>query len=166
MLSGRKLFYSFVVCGTFVSFFSLLCFCVFFSFVSVCQCNVQWLRSSSAKAGRNYSKKQTKILFMALTIASLNVRGLRDNIKRREVFNWLRAKKFSIYMLQEVHSTENTNHLRSAEWGYQTIFSTYKSNKAGVCILFNNNFNLQIEKLFIDPSGRFIICDIKRMRNV
>ena len=98
---------------------------------------------------------------MALTIASLNVRGLRDNIKRREVFNWLRAKKFSIYMLQEVHSTENTNHVWSAEWGYQTIFSTYKSNKAGVCILFNNNFNLQIEKLFIDPSGRFIICDIK-----
>ena len=64
-------------------------------------------------------------------------------------------------MLQEVHSTENTNHVWSTEWGYQTIFSTYKSNKAGVCILFNNNFNLQIEKLFIDPSGRFIICDIK-----
>ena len=64
-------------------------------------------------------------------------------------------------MLQEVHSTENTNHVWSAEWGYQTIFSANKSNKAGVCILFNNNFNLQIEKLFIDPSGRFIICDIK-----
>ena len=26
---------------------------------------------------------------------------------------------------------------------------------------FNNNFNLQIEKVFIDPQGRFIICDIK-----
>ena len=64
-------------------------------------------------------------------------------------------------MLQEVHCTENTNHVWSAEWGYQTIFSAYESNKAGVCILFNNNFNLQIQKLFIDPVGRFIICDIK-----
>ena len=98
---------------------------------------------------------------MALTIASLNVRGLRDNVKRREVFNWLRRKQLSVYMLQEVHCTENSNHLWAAEWGYQTIFSTYSSNKAGVCILFNNNSNLQIRKLFVDPSGRFIICDIK-----
>ena len=98
---------------------------------------------------------------MALTIASLNVRGLRDNTKRREMFNWLRAKDFSIYMLQEVHCTENTNPAWSAEWGYQAIFSNYKSNKAGVCILFNNNFNFQIDKIFIDPKGRFIICDIK-----
>ena len=44
--------------------------------------------------------------------------------------------------------------------GYQTVFSSFESNKAGVCILFNNNFNLQIQKLFIDPFGRFIIRDI------
>ena len=64
-------------------------------------------------------------------------------------------------MLQEVHCTENTNHVCSAEWGYQAIFSTYKSNKAGVCILFNNNFDFQIEKVYTDPQRRFIICDIK-----
>ena len=64
-------------------------------------------------------------------------------------------------MLQEVHCTENTNQLWSAEWGYQTVFSSFESIKAGVCRLFNNNFNLQIPKLFIDPLGRFIICDIK-----
>ena len=98
---------------------------------------------------------------MALTIASLNVRGLRDNTKRREMFNWLRIKHFSMHMLQEVHCTENTNHVWYAEWGYQAIFSNYKSNKAWFCILFNNNFNFQIEKVFIDPQGRFIICDIK-----
>ena len=46
---------------------------------------------------------------MSLTIASLNVRGLRENTKRREMFTWLRAKHFSIYMLQEVHCTDNTN---------------------------------------------------------
>ena len=49
--------------------------------------------------------------------------------------------------------------------GYRAIFSNYKSNKAGVCILFNNNFDFQIEKVFIDPQGRFIICDIKTNEN-
>ena len=98
---------------------------------------------------------------MALTIASLNVRGLRDNTKRREMFTWLRAKDFSLNMLQEVHCIENANPVWSAEWGYQAIFSNYTSNKAGLCILFNNNFNFQIEKVFIDPRERFIICDIK-----
>ena len=98
---------------------------------------------------------------MDLKIISLNVRGLRDDAKRREVFNWLRRKKQSIYVLQEVHCTENTKHLWSAELGYQAIFSSCKSNKAGVCLLFNNNLNLQIQKLHRDPLGRFIICDLK-----
>ena len=52
-------------------------------------------------------------------------------------------------MLQEVHCTKDTNRVRSAEWEYQTIFSTYKSNQAGVCIIFTNNFDLQFQKLFI-----------------
>ena len=55
---------------------------------------------------------------MALSIASLNVRGLRDKGKRREVFNLLHTKMFSTYLLQEVHCTEDTNHVWSAEWGY------------------------------------------------
>ena len=98
---------------------------------------------------------------MDLKIASFNVRGIGNNTKRREVFNWLRSKKFSIYMLQEVHCSENTADLWACEWGYKTLFGCCSSNKAGVSILFNNNFNLQILKVFSDPNGRFIICDIE-----
>ena len=36
-----------------------------------------------------------------LKIVSLNVRGLGNNAKRKEVFNWLRAKKQSIYICCE-----------------------------------------------------------------
>ena len=36
-------------------------------------------------------------------VCSLNVRGLREQLKRREIFNWLRAKNYSIYLLQETH---------------------------------------------------------------
>jgi len=60
-------------------------------------------------------------------------------------------------MLQECHCTENTNPVWSAEWRYQAIFSTFSSKKSR----FNNKFNFQIQKLFVDPSGRFIICDIQ-----
>lgn len=64
-------------------------------------------------------------------------------------------------MLQEVHCTENNIHLWTAEWGYKALFSCCTSNKAGACILFNNNFDLEIMKTRSDPNGRFIICDIK-----
>ena len=70
-------------------------------------------------------------------------------------------KYSSICMLQEVHCTENSNPFRKAEWGYEAFFSSFESYKAGVCILFQNNFNLQFYRSYIDHSGRFIICDIK-----
>ena len=98
---------------------------------------------------------------MKLQIASLNVRGIGNNAKRREVFNWLRAKKFSIYMLQEVHCSENTTDSWTRELGYKALFSCCSSSKAGVSILCNNNFNLNVIKTLQDPNGRFIICDIE-----
>ena len=70
------------------------------------------------------------------------------------------GKKISIYMLQEVHCTENNVHLWTAEWGYKALFSCCSSKKAGTCTPFNNNFDLQINKTRSDPNGRFIICDI------
>ena len=63
-------------------------------------------------------------------------------------------------MLQEVHCSEGTTDIWTSEWGYKALFSGCSSSKAGVCILFNNNFNLQIHKVFSDPNGCFIICDI------
>ena len=77
--------------------FSLLCFCAFFFFCVIVSVYCAAIAGSSAEARRNYRKKPTKTLFMGLTIASLNVRRLRDNIKRREVFNGLRKKKLSFY---------------------------------------------------------------------
>ena len=72
-----------------------------------------------------------------------------------------KKKKFSIYFLQEVHSTTETEICWQSEWGYSTIFTNFSSSKAGVGILFNNNFYFQILKYFVDPEGRFIIADIK-----
>ena len=64
-------------------------------------------------------------------------------------------------MLQEVHCSENTTDSWTSEWGYKALFSCCSSSKAGVSILFNNNFNLNVIKTLQDPNGRFIICDIE-----
>ena len=96
-----------------------------------------------------------------LKIASVNVRGIGNDNKRRETFNWLRNYKQSIYFLQEAHCTDSNTDKWRSEWGYKALFSCCSGSSAGVCILFNNNFNLDILKTFSDPSGRFIICDIK-----
>ena len=95
------------------------------------------------------------------SICSLNVRGLVDNNKRRETFLYLRRKLFSVYMLQEIHCSKETVDLWCAEWGYRAIFSSFSSQKAGVCFLFNNNFSFEITKQSIDPLCRFIILDLK-----
>jgi len=82
---------------------------------------------------------------MDLKICSLNVRGLGDKLKRREMFNWLEEEVILFtLMLQEVHCSENTISVWSVEWGYKTLFSCCTSAKGGVAILFNNNFDLQL----------------------
>ena len=96
-----------------------------------------------------------------MIIYSLNVRGLSNDKKRRETFLWLKKKQLSIYFLQEVHSTKKSGIYWHSEWGYSTIFTEFSSSKAGVGILFNNNFQFKIQKCLMDPGGRFIIADIE-----
>ena len=97
---------------------------------------------------------------MDLRMGSINTRGLGDGLKRREIFNWLKRKNMSVHFIQEAHCAEDSIHDWRAEWGYQALFSCCSSNKAGVAILFNNNFSFQLSKAYIDPKGRFIICDL------
>ena len=47
-----------------------------------------------------------------------------------------------------------------AEWGYQALFSCCTGEKAGVTILFNNNFAFDISRTYCDHGRRFIVCDI------
>ena len=68
-------------------------------------------------------------------------------------------KIFSIFYSRNALYRSNKNDWR-AEWGYQALFSCCTSKKAGVAILFNNNFTFQISKTYFDPEGRFIICDL------
>lgn len=94
-------------------------------------------------------------------ICSLNVRGLSNTMKRREIFRGLKLKSYAIYFLQEFHCTKEKENWWTSERGFSAIVSSFSSASAGTCILFNNNFEFQILKQFSDPEGRFVIADIK-----
>ena len=97
---------------------------------------------------------------MSLKICSLNVRGLTEGKKRRDVFSYLRKKKYDIYFLQECHSIKEKENAWEVEWGYKAFFSSYKSNSRGVGILFNNSFEYEIHEKEVDLEGRYVIIDL------
>ena len=66
-----------------------------------------------------------------------------------------------MFFLQEIHCTKETCDLWQNEWGYKAFFSCENSRRAGVAILFKNNFDFVLNKDYADPDGRFIILDIK-----
>ena len=43
-------------------------------------------------------------------------------LERWKIFNWLREKKATRFMLQEVNCIEKRNHLWKAEWGFEMPF--------------------------------------------
>ena len=64
-------------------------------------------------------------------------------------------------MLQEVHCAERSFKTWAAEWGYKAFFSGLASNKAGVTILFNNNFTFKVLRPICDKEWRYIIIDLE-----
>ena len=99
----------------------------------------------------------------SLTFASMNCQGLGDMTKRRDVFHFLRLKKYSIYLLQDTHFNIKQEKYIESEWGYNCYFASFKSNSRGVAVLFNNNFDFKIKNVIKDPKGNFIIININTL---
>ena len=89
----------------------------------------------------------------------MNVRGLGNSLKRKQVFLWLKNHPGSIFFLQETHSTVNSVNNWRDDWGDDIYFSHGTSNSRGVCILIKD-CNLHVVKEFHDNDGRILILDI------
>ena len=100
---------------------------------------------------------------MSVKILSFNCRGLGGIDKRRDVLNFLKQKKFSIYLLQDTHFTANDFHLVRSIWGYEILVSPGRSDSRGVAILFNNNFEFKIKTINRDENGNFLIVHFSSM---
>mgnify|MGYP001556512402 CR=1 FL=1 len=98
-----------------------------------------------------------------ISIFSLNIRGLRDRLKRLELFRWLKryykAEK-AFVLLQETHSIKDDETTWKREWGSEIVFSHGCSNARGVAILFPQmDTSISTVETWNDADGR--ICYIK-----
>lgn len=98
-----------------------------------------------------------------VTFASMNVQGLGDCLKRKDVFNYLKTKKYNIYFLQDTHFTDKDVQIIRSQWGYECYFCNYSSQSRGVGILINNNFEYKFGSLEKDNSDNLLVlhCKIK-----
>ena len=96
-------------------------------------------------------------------IVSVNCQGLSDPRKRRDVFHYLRQKSYSIYLLQDTHFDAKMEYCIRAEWGYKSYFASYNSNSRGVAILFNNNLDFFVKKVYKDILGNYIFVTVTIM---
>ena len=80
--------------------------------------------------------------------------------KRRDVFQYFRMKIYNIICLQDVHIENKMENFIKNEWGYSIYLSGLSSNKRGVMVLINNNFDQEVTKVVKIPNGNFIIMEI------
>ena len=90
-------------------------------------------------------------------VATFNVNGIADKIKRREIFHYCHKLKFDIVLLQETHSMKSEEKWWRSQWGGQILFSHGTSSSCGVAILISRRLSVTIHNLYSDTQGRFII---------
>ena len=96
-----------------------------------------------------------------LKIATLNVQGLANHVKRRQIFKMLHENNYDIAFLQESHTSKSMEKRIRNEWGAKVIFSHGKTNARGVTTLFSKNLNISIVNSFRSEEGRYIITKVK-----
>ena len=96
-----------------------------------------------------------------LSFCSLNVQGLNQARKRRQIYRWLHNYNFDIIFLQETYSSKNTEDVWKAEWGGKIYFSHGTTHSKGVMILFNPKLNFEINSATTDKNGRYLLLKTK-----
>lgn len=57
-----------------------------------------------------------------VTFVSVNLRGVQLAEKRKDVLNFLKQKKYSIYFLQDTHFTKREENYIRSQWGFECFF--------------------------------------------
>ena len=93
--------------------------------------------------------------------STINVRGLRNQEKRRSIFSYLQKQKANIYLLQGTFSNPKDERIWSAAWGGQIFYSHVSEHSKGVCVLIKANSLIQVDIVELDTNGRYIILRLK-----
>ena len=82
------------------------------------------------------------------------MRGLKNQVKRRSAFTYLKDQNCLLYLLQETFS-ELKN-----EWGGDIFFSHGSNHSRGVCILTNPKFAISVDEFHRDRDGRIVSINV------
>lgn len=91
-----------------------------------------------------------------LAYGSFNVKGIRNDVKRRKVFGIVRDHKLDIILLQECHSTADCEMIWQTEFGGNIFYSHGTSDARGVMIMFRRGLVYNIKKIKRDLNGRML----------
>ena len=99
-----------------------------------------------------------------LKIVSCNVRGLGNDMKRREIFHYLHVNNYDIVLFQESHSALHLQkRRRNKRWGGgggRALFSNGTTQARGVMILISKDVPIYIHNSIKDKEGRFLAIDV------
>jgi len=91
---------------------------------------------------------------------SPNVRGIRDQAKRRSIFSYLKDQKASIYFLQETYSQLKDETFWQNEWGGKMYFSHGSRHSKGTCILIDPSISYNVQYSYSNNSGRIVLITV------
>lgn len=146
-----------IVCVCVLSKFA--CVLVSFLFVVDLLLSISFITSCSSFFSfvRYLFPMQTSV---KLDILWLNIQGIRDQIKRRSIFSFLKDSKTDIYFLQETYSELKDEIIWKNEWGAEIFFSHGTNHSKGVSILINPSLNCQVDYCYSNKSGRIVLITI------
>ena len=78
----------------------------------------------------------------------MNVRGLRDKLKRKKVILWLK-QKCDIAFLQETYWTNELETRITSDWNGRCIFNHGTNHSKGVAVLIKKELDLNIVNTFV-----------------
>lgn len=105
------------------------------------------------------------MLTTALSFCSFNVRGIKEQVKRKAVFLFCKNYKADFYFLQETHALTSDFNFWKNQWGDDIWMSYGSNNSAGVAIL-KGSFQGKIHRSLSHCSGRWILLVVEFMNEI
>lgn len=99
---------------------------------------------------------------MAITIATINCNGMRDQSKQKTIQLFQQVQDIDILFLQETHLDPSTDQT-CKNWKGNTVWAGQSHYSSGVAILLKPSKAFSIQKILADSNGRYIIlnCNYK-----
>ena len=97
---------------------------------------------------------------MDLIVASYNVAGLGNVIKRKSVWHFLKSSPVHIVFLQETYAYSACETLREKEWGGDILRNYGTTRSKSVAIAFKSGLQYHVNDTKTDDQGRLLLVDI------